>query len=72
VSDRFTLDGSKYLTEVLPTSHLPQTPAGRLEMVISLYAPLIEREDGTTYREPRLGLISREQFLRCMNALEDM
>lgn len=38
--------------------------AARLEMLFDLYAPMVEHDDGETYRDPAYGFISREDFLR--------
>jgi hypothetical protein len=43
---------------------LPQTPAGRLEFLLDLYAPLVEQEDGSLERDPEYGLIDEEQLVR--------
>lgn len=48
---------------------LPDTEAGRFEMLLDLYAPVCQDEDtGEVYRDPSAGLITHEQFMQCMNA----
>lgn len=46
---------------------MPRTPAGRLEFLNDLYAPMVERDNGTMERDPSLGVISREQVARLMD-----
>jgi hypothetical protein len=40
----------------------PKTPAARLALLLDLYAPEVERDDGTIERDPSLGIISLEQI----------
>lgn len=41
--------------------------AARLEQLLDLYSPMVEREDGTMERDPAFGVISKEDFLKLLN-----
>lgn len=50
------------------TPFLPETAAGRFEMLMDLYAPVCEDgETGATYRDPEAGLITFEQFMTALH-----
>ena len=42
--------------------------AARFERLLDLYAPMTEQPDGSTMRDPEAGVISREDFIRLMDA----
>lgn len=45
----------------------PISIAARLEQVLDLYSPMVEREDGTFERDPEFGLIDRDDFIRLLD-----
>lgn len=55
-----------YAIRVNPPSMLPETKAGKLEMLLEMMAPMTEQEDGTFVRDPSQGIISKEQFLELL------
>lgn len=42
--------------------------AARLERLLDLFAPMTEQPDGTIMRDPEHGLITREDFIRLLDA----
>ncbi len=48
---------------------LPKTLAGRFELLLDLYAPITEREDGSVTRDPAAGVISHDDFARLLEEL---
>lgn len=56
--------------KTFPTPLLAKSPGARLEQLLDLYAPMVEREDGTRERDPSLGVISREDFVRLLDMPE--
>ena len=49
-----------------PKSLLSTSPAARLEQLLDLYSPMVEREDGTIERDPAHGFISKADFLKLL------
>lgn len=46
----------------------PMSPAGRMELVMDLYAPLVfDEETGESKRDESCGLISREQAIALLS-----
>ena len=46
---------------------IPKTPAAWLSFLEDLYAPMVEREDGTWERDPAYGIISLDELLRLLD-----
>ena len=51
----------------------PESPANRLEMLMDLFAPVVESRcetcgHVTSRRDPSAGLITREQFMELLEA----
>jgi hypothetical protein len=36
-------------------------------MLLDMYAPLVERDDGTLERDPEAGIIGKDDFLRLLS-----
>lgn len=55
------------MTFVELTRGFPETPASRLELVMSLIAPLVyDEETGESHRDESYGLITREQAIEIL------
>lgn len=47
---------------------MPGSPAVRFGRLLDLYAPETEQLDGSIMRDPTMGIISRDDFVRLLDA----
>lgn len=66
--EAFAIKTAARIMEEAKRLGITQTPAARFEQLHDLYAPLTMNEAGEMVRDPANGLISRDEFLRMLDA----